>query len=1112
MIALSFRTELFRQAVMIRWKPETGRPGLNFEASSNFAGNRILVPATFFKFVKITLFIVLKSSFSKLKEIENIPKERVMSRLNKCRKFGLLILFVPVISLLIIQAPKLVASEADLDPPELLTTARPYHLTFRSGQIYWTETYSSDFCPPNASINKIDVASKVVTTLQTGCTLNPSEIAVDDASVYYVDGVTNSIIRQSVLGGPLVILGNYGAAVTDFGLDNNLTYFTNNVDSGVRYFSKSGSSSGTIGGDYDVTKFVRIGSYLYWVEEASGSVRRTYIPSITGSIETITTDLSRPTEIAVFRGLSTSDIYVYDEPYLMRVPWNGTDPQPLAMIPAGYRLNGMAVSPTHVYWLEDGNTDGTDKVNRIPIGGGVVENMALGRTFSSPDIVLSTTHLYWGEESGIYRLPLDADSASVDLTIADMEITQGIQDLNNAVPLVENKVTTVRVYPSVDLAPTTTTMVLHGTRGGDGAALPGSPLLPLHSTGVAHPGGYNRGVFRDSFDFRLPPSWRTGTVALRAEINPGGSVVESDRDNNFLMLPVTFTPKSAVCVKTVPLQTSTGTIYRADRTGFEEILQRAKSLWPTSAIRNFSTSTPLEQPFGGITGDRTFDIPEDDFWIMWALIEHLIYTDPPSWCNEGYAPFHLVGMVSPETTTTLPGGFTRLGLGSYFLHVSYVKMESISGGAVFSSPRGGTTLAHEMAHNYNGFGNRWLHVNCGLPAGAPFNPGFPSTFPPNQIGPAGPRGDWGYDAISGGRINPISASDYMSLCRPQWVSRYNWLGILNLLPDPTASILPGSESRSLKDDSDQLLIGGILSERHEDILIRGFHFTGELVEINPKAKLSELNSNNANGSYQIEFLDSEENLLSFQPFEPFPAYENEFGVQGGEMFWLATDYVANTASIRISNKGVEVSRLVVSPNKPTVSILNLSLGSVVGDELVIEWSADDADGDNLTYAVQYSHDNGNTWETLAAPYSETSLTIDDTFELHGSDQALIRVIANDGFNLGWATSTPFKVERHSPRVAITSPAEGGVFTKDQQIILTGTAVDPEDGPLTSSSLHWTIDGIESGGGMDVVVPPLAPGKYNVGLTATDSDGNSLQKTIVIFIAAERVYLPAFTGY
>jgi hypothetical protein len=48
--------------------------------------------------------------------------------------------------------------------------------------------------------------------------------------------------------------------------------------------------------------------------------------------------------------------------------------------------------------------------------------------------------------------------------------------------------------------------------------------------------------------------------------------------------------------------------------------------------------------------------------------------------------------------------------------------------------------------------------------------------------------------------------------------------------------------------------------------------------------------------------------------------------------------------------------------------------------------------------------------------------------------------------------------------------------------------------------------------MDVVVPPLAPGKYNVGLTATDSDGNSLQKTIVIFIAAERVYLPAFTGY
>ncbi len=114
--------------------------------------------------------------------------------------------------------------------------------------------------------------------------------------------------------------------------------------------------------------------------------------------------------------------------------------------------------------------------------------------------------------------PLPPPTQQVDLTIANMEITQAIQNFANDVPLVQDKPTYVRVYPKVDIADRRARAQLRGFLNGE--QLPGSPLIPEYPFVSAHPSGANRAALNDSFNFLVPRAWRSGTVTFRAEINP----------------------------------------------------------------------------------------------------------------------------------------------------------------------------------------------------------------------------------------------------------------------------------------------------------------------------------------------------------------------------------------------------------------------------------------------------------------------------------------------------------------------------------------------------------------------------------------------------------------
>jgi uncharacterized repeat protein (TIGR01451 family) len=691
----------------------------------------------------------------------------------------------------------------------------------------------------------------------------------------------------------------------------------------------------------------------------------------------------------------------------------------------------------------------------------------------------------------------------VDLTIADMEITQGIQNLANDVPLVQDKTTFVRVYPAVDIVDRRVGARLRGFRGN--VELPGSPLRPINPAVTVRTSGADRAFLSHTFNFWLPESWLSGNVTLRAEINPDGPVLESNTANNSLSLTRTFTAKAPVCIVTVPVRTAGVQLYRAGRGGlqFERIIDRFKSLWPTYDVWVYHLSEPVEELqccelgltpwyFGG------YELPDDKNWVITKLVLRAYLTDDPDECEAANARTHYVGMVHPDTNT---GG--QHGYASYVWAASYVKMGTEAGppnNQPFYIPRAGTVMAQELSHNYNGIpvpiiSDRWLHVNCGNP------PDFTDYHHPfDQIGEDGPREHWGFDPISQTVIRPTDAADYMAYCEPRWVSDFNWKGMFDELRSH-GRVPAGVSALNLIDlaaSPEVLLITGIIDPADDvTIIVDALRLPQENLTVGQLAKLTEATQSltGAGGSYILEQIDASGAVLSSQAFEPGGQSERD-----ERAFLLAVPFDPNTARLRISRNSRELDSLIVSDNPPQVRLLQPNGGELVGDSMVVEWQGSDADGDTLFYIVQYSTDLGDTWQALATGFPETRLTL-ETFHLPGSDgRALIRVIASDGLNTGSDTSDrPFTVPPHPPAVHIEMPTDGATFTFGEAILLSGGAGDAEDGPIPSPSLNWFIDGEVFTSGRQPIIDRLAAGTHVITLEAVDSDGRRASDSVTIHV-------------
>jgi hypothetical protein len=322
-----------------------------------------------------------------------------------------------------------------------------------------------------------------------------------------------------------------------------------------------------------------------------------------------------------------------------------------------------------------------------------------------------------------------------DIRITGMEITQGLQNLDNEMPLERWRETRVRAYIfSANGFATGVQARLRAFRP-EGVELSGSPIRAEWPVST-HAGALVRTNLTDAFYFYVPMNWREGQVRFRLEVNPDHLVPESNYGNNTYDQSVRFWAGSHdLGIKVRPFDgrdMGGGWQYDVrDPLIQTQTLQSLRRYFPTVRVLTLGDTDPLSEPFwcsfhGGYGLDG-WGCMQDRTWWWYA------------WSSDDFVRQHYVGMVHPNVDSGDVGGLGNTGGQNLSVKVF------LTNGPEWYSESGGN-LAHEMGHNLGLY-----HVNC---AGSEdwhgqhpewIEVGYPWPFPNCRLAPVDPWGYYGLD-------------------------------------------------------------------------------------------------------------------------------------------------------------------------------------------------------------------------------------------------------------------------------------------------------------------------------------------------------------------------------
>ncbi|MEM7232247.1 MAG: hypothetical protein AAF517_08740, partial [Planctomycetota bacterium] len=329
---------------------------------------------------------------------------------------------------------------------------------------------------------------------------------------------------------------------------------------------------------------------------------------------------------------------------------------------------------------------------------------------------------------------------------------------------------------------------------------------------------------------------------------------------------------------------------------------------------------------------------------------------------------------------------------------------------------------------------------------------------------------------------PDEWTDVMTYCANQWISPYTYTGILE-----QTRLLAAIDG-----------FAGVAQINAEAILILGdVDLDTDTVILEPFARQVGFEVTERPGASDFEivmFGDGDRRLNSY-PFTPVERSEPTPGVHKA-MIAEVVPWIEGTKRIAITRRrdGAtrEIASRVVSARVPSVRVLSPNGGeNYNAGSFTARWQGSDDDGDELSYTVLYSGDDGASWQTLRASTRETSVEL-DVGELAGSESAKLRVIVSDGVHtLSDDSDAVFRVAGKAPVAMVRSPETRTRIASDDTLVLRGEAYDVDDGDLDGGSLRWTSDRDgDLGSGRSVSATGLSPGIHAVTLEATDSSGQT----------------------
>jgi len=673
---------------------------------------------------------------------------------------------------------------------------------------------------------------------------------------------------------------------------------------------------------------------------------------------------------------------------------------------------------------------------------------------------------------------------STDLVIDDIEVTQGTQDLYNSVDLVRRKRTFVRVHFHSTSGVHPTFCQLRVFRGASNTL-----LYPLNSGSVSGRTFPSRGTLDHAFLFELPSYYTEGTVSMVAYLNP--DTFWRDRDplehsyaNNWDVETVTFesVPSVPLVIFRVSYRigSTTYTASTADRYKLLSWLQRAYPLNDLDVwYRSLNMGTGSASG-GDLTYPRCGDV--NSALMGKKVMDILMGSSIP-----GSARYY--GMVDDG------GGFMRGCAKSIPSSVASGPTGSSSWGWDYDGCYGDWYGAHELGH---AFGRG--HANfCGAGGG----PSYPYSY--GRISPSlsGDSAIYGFDALTH-EVYPPSWRDLMSYCDYEWLSDFTFHGLMSYFQ----SHLSSSSLSSLSGEAvDRLMVNGSIDPVTFETQLSTMILLPDVQEIQERIP----------GPYAIILRDGDGLELARYPFTPEgmalgPALPGSHLAEL-ELELLAISelvpYVEGTERVDIEGPTGVLASVQAGLEPPSIVLVVPNGGETLSDDpVVLNWISSDPDGDPLRHRVQYSGDNGATWE-LVADELEGSTAAIESDSLPASDQGRFRVWVSDGIHTAFDTSdASFTVPNHEPELEIISPMDGATVAISQTVQFEALAYDPDVGALVGGQVAWDsdLDG-PLGEGTYLSIETLSVGEHSVTAVADDGMGQVVTDAVRIEVLGDPTGLP-----
>ena len=249
------------------------------------------------------------------------------------------------------------------------------------------------------------------------------------------------------------------------------------------------------------------------------------------------------------------------------------------------------------------------------------------------------------------------------------------------------------------------------------------------------------------------------------------------------------------------------------------------------------------------------------------------------------------------------------------------------------------------------------------------------------------------------------------------------------------------------------------------------------------------------GNLTVETRDAGNQLLTNISIKPefLVKFDGGNTTEVDEVPVLLTFKAENVRRIVFLVNGTIKTDRNVTPNTPIVTVTAPNGGEVYNTSFNVTWTASDADGDQLFYAVLISGDGGANFTTLVIDHNETFYTLNDN-DFNNGTKYVIKVLATDGVNTGRDISNANFTIIQTNIAPDLNPIGNKKLQVNTTLLIDLNATDPDNDTLTFSK-NVSFGSLNSVTGL-FTWTPTTTGNFSINFSVTD---NLIQDSEIINI-------------